>query len=83
MNPFSSIKHRQAVESASHCGCSYCLAVFPPAEIKRWTDEDEHGIGQTALCPRCEIDAVIAETPEQPITVRLLRLMHQRAFGNT
>jgi hypothetical protein len=80
-NAFSSMNHRQAIEAASRCGCFYCLAVFPPSAITRWVDEDERGIGQTALCPKCEIDAVIADTPEHPVSEGLLRLMHLNAFG--
>jgi hypothetical protein len=81
LNPFSSKNHRQAIEAVSQCGCFYCITVFAPSEITQWVDEDERGIGQTALCPRCEIDAVIADSPEHPISLGLLQLMRYRAFG--
>ena len=76
------MKHRQAVESASQCGCFYCLELFPPTAITRWVDEDENGVGQTALCPHCGIDAVIAQSAEEPLTIGLLTLMKIRAFGS-
>lgn len=50
--------HREGLLASARSGCFYCGAVFPPAEIQEWVDEQD-GVGQTALCPRCDIDAVI------------------------
>jgi hypothetical protein len=30
-----------------------------PQEIAEWVDDDADGEGQTALCPKCGIDAVL------------------------
>ncbi len=46
--------HRKAVEASAQCGCFCCECLFAPSEIKEWIDG-----GQTALCPRCGIDAVL------------------------
>jgi hypothetical protein len=81
-NPLGSTNHRQAIQSAERCGCFYCLELFPPAAITQWIDEDERGVGQTALCPHCSIDAVIAESPEQPLSIKLLARMRLDAFGD-
>jgi hypothetical protein len=39
--------------------CVYCAKIFPPTEINNWVDLNQHNIGQTALCPYCEVDGVI------------------------
>ena len=40
------------------CSCFYCGSIFPASEVDEWTIEP--GLGAvTALCPRCEIDAVL------------------------
>ena len=45
---------------------------FPPTAIEKWCDEDSTGEGQTALCPRCEIDSVIGSASGYPITREFL-----------
>jgi hypothetical protein len=58
--------HRPTVLAADVCGCFYCLFMFPPSDIANWIDLDERGVGQTALCPRCGIDAVVPSVPAGP-----------------
>jgi uncharacterized paraquat-inducible protein A len=58
-----SIRHREEITTSEACGCFYCEAILDPAEIRDWTDED-----QTALCPRCGIDALIGENSGFPAT---------------
>ncbi len=36
------------------CGCFHCLSLFRADQVTAWTDE-----GETALCPRCGMDAVV------------------------
>jgi NAD-dependent SIR2 family protein deacetylase len=36
------------------CGCFHCLQVFDAAEVVDWVDD-----GETPLCPRCGVDAVM------------------------
>jgi len=38
-------------------GCFHCLKIFESKEIVSYTDQ-----GETALCPFCEVDAVIPDT---------------------
>ncbi len=59
--------HRIDVLSSQSCGCFYCGSVFLSTEITEWVDEDENGVGQTALCPKCGIDSVLAENSNSPI----------------
>lgn len=54
--------HRESILKSKKCGCFYCLHIFLPNEIQMWVDEDEKGIGQTAICPYCSIDSVIGDS---------------------
>ena len=74
-----SIRHREEVLTSELCGCFYCLAVFPPAAIKRWTDT-QNGIGQTALCPKCGIDSVIGSSSGYPIEPVFLGQLRKHWF---
>jgi len=80
--------NREELARSARCGCFYCLAVYNPIEITRWVDpprgtpyvdgyaED----GRTALCARCEIDAVLAEAAGYPLTEAFLEAMHIHWF---
>lgn len=50
--------HRHLVLKSALCGCFHCVHVFTSISIRNWCDEHD-GIGHTALCPRCGLDAVI------------------------
>ena len=58
-------------------GCFHCESIYDPGEIVEWVDTRE-GVGQTALCARCGIDAVIPVRPG--IDVTFLREMHWTWF---
>ncbi len=74
LTPF---KNRSAIEKAGSGVCYHCLSNFSSAQIVDWTDDS-----QTAICPRCGIDSVLAQT-EPKITMEQLQALHQEAFGNT
>lgn len=77
-----SSSHREEVLNSRICGCFYCLAVFEPDEIKDWIDiDDENGIGQTALCPKCKIDSVIGSGSGFSISQEFLSKMYAYWFG--
>ena len=76
-----SLRHRAKFESTARCGCYHCLHFFSSKCIRHWIDEDRTGRGQTALCPRCGIDAVLLSQPEHPLTREFLRAMQLRWFG--
>jgi hypothetical protein len=76
-----SSKHRSEVLASQSCGCFHCRAVFPPSEITRWVDEDSTGVGQTAMCPRCHIDAVIGSASGLTLDGAFLKRMHTHWFG--
>lgn len=71
-----SIYHRDELLRALRCGCFYCLATYPPAEIRAWCDG-----GDTALCPRCGIDAVLGDNAGFPLDADFLRAMQAHWFG--
>ena len=62
-----SFRNRARVMQTSECGCFYCLATFPSTDVRDWCDD-----GETALCPRCGIDSVLAGVTDE-MTLRSLR----------
>lgn len=50
--------HREEIERSEICGCFYCIQIFTPDNINKWTNEKENK-QVTALCPYCGIDSVI------------------------
>ena len=66
--------HRKQLANIGRAACFYCLAFFDPAEIAEWVDDE-----QTALCPKCGIDAVLPATEE--VTPEFLKQMHQYWFS--
>jgi hypothetical protein len=75
-----SIRHRQEVLASAICGCFYCRKTFEPSAIQDWVDEVD-GVGQTALCPSCGIDAVLPLEHAGPASEELLRTMHEYWFS--
>lgn len=71
-----SINHRNELLASRLCGCFYCLAIFPPAEITEWISDNEG----TALCPQCGIDSVIGSESGYPITEAFLGRMQKYWF---
>jgi hypothetical protein len=71
-----SSKHREEILDSSWCGCFHCLATYRPDEIADWCDEND----QTAVCPRCDIDAVFGDLSGFPVEQQFLEAMHERWF---
>jgi len=76
-----SFKNREEVLASEVCGCFYCLAVFPPSEIRSWCDEVA-GVGLTAICPRCSVDSVIGAASKLPMSAAFLRAMKRKWFDS-
>lgn len=49
-----SSKHREDVLRVAYVSCFYCQQHYKPKLIKEWCDNE-----QTAICPKCGIDAVL------------------------
>jgi hypothetical protein len=69
-------QHRGELDVSAHCGCFFCFRTFSPAEIKTWIDKN-----QTALCPRCGIDAVIGTASGFQIDTTFLRKLNIFRFA--
>ena len=70
-----SMNNRVAVLRSDACGCFRCLSVFEPSDVKTWIDT-----GQTAVCPRCGMDAVIGSASGFEVTGELLDALQDRWF---
>ena len=55
-------KHKVEILKSEYCACYYCQRTFLPSKIETWVDEEN-----TALCPKCGIDAVIGSASGLPI----------------
>jgi hypothetical protein len=75
-----SSNHRRQLLASDICGCFYCLEVYNPAEITDWVDEDNEGVGKTALCAKCGIDSVLGSASGYPITLEFLKQMRDHWF---
>jgi hypothetical protein len=76
---YSSV-HRKQIQESDLCGCFYCLGTFLPTQIDEWVDEDEDGIGQTALCPKCGIDSVLGSKAGFSLSSEFLQMMRSHWF---
>ncbi len=72
-----SIHHRTEIEASEVCGCFHCLEIYRPGAIAEWVDESN----DTALCPRCGIDAVIGSASGASIDAEFLGQMHRYWFS--
>ena len=75
-----SIFHKKEILNSEVCGCFYCLHIFEPDTISEWVDEDGPN-DETALCPKCNIDAVIGSASGYPVTDKdFLQAMYKYYF---
>ena len=72
-----STEHRALLAASAEAGCFNCRRTFAPAEIREWVDADPAGVAQTALCPRCGVDAVVPAAGIE-LTPDLLAAMRRR-----
>ncbi len=61
----------------ARCQCFYCLETFHAEQVTRWIDD-----GQTALCPKCGIDAVLPAGATH-ISDALIRKLQSIYFGTS
>jgi hypothetical protein len=69
------MRNRGELEKSKACGCFYCERVFSPAGITEWIDD-----GETAMCPYCGIDAVLASASGFELSKKFLHRMCERWF---
>lgn len=67
----------ESISLSKKCVCIYCKQIFLKSAIKEWVDS-----GKTAICPFCEVDAVIGDATKLPITENeFIEAMHQHWFS--
>lgn len=82
VDPYISSEYNQTeLMNAPICGCFYCCSIFPPSEIKEWVGNAMRGLDQTAVCPHCGTQNVIAPKPTFTLSPDALRHMSALAFG--
>lgn len=62
------MNNKKALSFTETAGCYQCLNIFAAKEITEWTDQ-----GQTAICPFCATDSVLADSPSMAINEDLLK----------
>ena len=72
--------NRQEVMDSEKCGCFFCLEIFSPVAITTWALDDDD-VANVAVCPYCEVDAVIGDRSGFPIETGFLKSMRLRWFS--
>ncbi|WP_296268135.1 MULTISPECIES: cytoplasmic protein [unclassified Pseudomonas] len=67
--------NREQLLTSKYCACFACLARFTPVKISEWTDDE-----QTAVCPECQVDAVLGSACGVDLTDEFLQRMHEYWF---
>lgn len=72
-----SMRNREEVGRSASCGCFFCMATFPAADVAAWGGEG----AATAACPKCGMDAVVGDASGLPVTDRAwLAAMNSKWF---
>ena len=66
--PNFAIGNRHQLELSTEAGCFHCLAVFDSRQVTRYVEDDE-----TAVCPRCGIEAVLGSASGYGLTRKELK----------
>lgn len=61
--------NRSEVEQSAMCACLSCEQMFSPEEIEAWHRSES---GDTAVCPRCGMAAVVGSSAGILLTPRLV-----------
>ena len=69
--------NKDDLQQKQKCGCFYCLSIFQSDEIVNYVADEPIA---TAVCPYCNIDAVIGESSGYPIETVFLNCMNEYWF---
>lgn len=69
--------NKKDVEKSKKCGCFHCLEIFDAIFIRDYVSDRD---GDTAMCPYCHTDSVIADVSGFPITKDFMREMKKAWF---
>lgn len=68
--------NRSEIENSKVCYCISCQTFLKPEEVVDYTDN-----GETAICPYCYCDAIIADGSGVKLTDELLADLHNKYFS--
>ena len=69
--------NKPILSKSKMASCYSCISTFPVTEIKEFVDMND----DTALCPKCGIDAVLGDATDLPIhNLEYLQAMHNFGF---
>lgn len=60
----SAMKNRRHQQTSNEAVCFHCANLFRASDVKEYTDS-----GETALCPKCGVDAVLFESSGHPMNL--------------
>jgi len=75
-----SMNNREGLMASKKCGCFHCGSIFRPWHITEWFDDNKD---RTAVCPHCDIEAVIGDASGYPIITGFLAAMSARWYGES
>ena len=67
--------NKKLIDIADKCYCFYCKSSMEQSEIQNYIDD-----GQTALCPKCEIDAIIPDSIDDTVDEQIISEMNEYWF---
>ena len=70
-------QNEHLIRDAKQAGCFCCLEVFPTSAIDEW---HQYQLSQTACCPHCSVDSVLADDENVKLSHDLLKQMQTRYF---
>lgn len=70
------MKNKNIISQSNKVGCYHCCKTFNYSDIKNFTDND-----QTALCPFCSVDCIIADSQGVNISEEFLIKAKKFWFG--
>ena len=71
------IRNRNEINQSEYCHCISCLKSYPSPIVINFIKD---GVGETALCPYCGIDAVIGDACGLVINQEILTSLNKRWF---
>ena len=69
------IRNRAEILRSQNCCCIGCRGIFQASEVRDWIDG-----GKTAMCPYCNVDAVIGDASGHQLSTDFISLMHREYF---
>jgi hypothetical protein len=67
--------NREALAKSNKAGCYYCLTIYAASEVVRFLPSED-----TALCPYCGIDSVLADQSPYELKAEILEELHEYWF---